>query len=173
AAAGSDLRHRKSGQGFCTERHLARRRKPAASEPAAVAGAQFLHCAAGHLPVAELSASTICAAPPAPTVSPAEGHAATTTPVEVDIFGTSKNNRTFAPDALASVGNTQPHENRQPDTTINICSRSWASSCRAIEGRRGAATMMPSRQLYSTFEHVCERGDRFYLGFTPRRVIYY
>jgi microcystin-dependent protein len=59
---------------------------------------------------------------PGPTVTPAQAFAGTTTsPVAVNIYGTGNPDLTLAPAAIGTSGASQPHENRQPFLTLNIC----------------------------------------------------
>ena len=69
------------------------------------------------------TSSTGNTATPGPTTAVAAGqtHDGNSNVVVVDIYGTAPADRTFAQNALAPVGNNQPHENRQPYLALNIC----------------------------------------------------
>ncbi len=60
---------------------------------------------------------------PGPTVTPAQAVTGTlASPIPVNIYGTPADGaQTFASGAIGNAGGSQPHENRQPLLTLNVC----------------------------------------------------
>jgi microcystin-dependent protein len=76
-----------------------------------------------HLMRLKAAAATSPGQTPGPAVTPAQAFAGpTTAPVAVNIYGTATNpDLTMSPAAIGTTGASQPHENRQPFLTLNIC----------------------------------------------------
>ena len=59
---------------------------------------------------------------PGPTVTPAIAQTgAAATPTGVNIYSNAAANETFDASAIGNGGGSQPHENREPFLTINVC----------------------------------------------------